>query len=263
LIERLPHTELLSMESNSELRRKWSLIGKTKGFDLFFHLAWNVNSSSWRETPSQRALIRSTGIFLETVKNFGPIISTGTCQEYLPQSVKLKENSELAYDCNYVLDKHDLHNLLKEYSINAGNRFSWVRLFNIYGPGDHPNRIVSLLLKAAVDGKNFQLDNPLHAIDLLHIEDAIAGLIRIASNGSKETYNLGSGIAVTPEAIKQYMTQVKLKNFDVEPTQIFENAFESAHIADIDSISRLGWQPQHSLSRVLLNMLRESEVSAG
>jgi dTDP-6-deoxy-L-talose 4-dehydrogenase (NAD+) len=260
LLEILPHSELLSMDSDLNLRRKWERIGKTQGFDSFFHLAWNVNSISWRETPSQKKLIKNTEIFLQIVKGFEYILSTGSCQEYLPKPSKLKEDSELAFDCNYVIDKHAMHNSLKEYSNSTGAGFSWVRLFNIFGKGDHPNRIVSLLLNAAKTGLEFQLTKPDHALDLLHVEDAVNGLLKIGMERSSGTYNLGSGIPVKPSSIRHFINLTKEANFDISTSNSLEDSFNLAHIADISNLLSLGWKPQHSLAQDLLFMLRDSDV---
>ena len=249
------------MESDPSLRRKWELIGKTHGIDSFFHLAWNVNSISWRETPSQKELIKNTEIFLQTVKSFEYILSTGSCQEYLPKPNKLKEDSDLAFDCDYVIDKHAMHNLLKEYSNNTGTGFSWVRLFNIYGKGDHPNRIVSLLLNAAKNGLEFQLTKPNHALDLLHVEDTVNGLLKIGMERCRGTYNLGSGISVQPSSIRHFINLAKHPNFEIPASNALEDSFDLAHIADISNLRSLGWKPQHTLAEDLLFMLRDSGVS--
>lgn len=249
------------MESDPSLRRKWELIGKTQGIDSFIHLAWNVNSISWRETPSQNKLIKNTEIFLQTVKSFEYILSTGSCQEYLPKPSKLKEDSDLAFDCDYVIDKHAMHNSLREYSNSTGTGFSWVRLFNIYGKGDHPNRIVSLLLNSARNGVDFQLTKPDHALDLLHVEDAVNGLLKIGTERCSGIYNIGSGISVKPSSIRHFINLAKQTNFEISTNYNLEDSFDLAHIADTGSLRSLGWKPQHSLAEDLLFMLRDSGIS--
>jgi nucleoside-diphosphate-sugar epimerase len=252
----LPHEELLSMENSSNIRRKWKLFGKEKGVDVFFHLAWNVNSKSWRETPSQKALIKNTEVFLQTVRNFHYVMSTGTCQEYLPKTTRLKENSDLAFDCHYVVDKHSLHSVLSECAIAGNYKVSWVRLFNIYGLGDHPNRIVSQLLEASRQGLDFQLSNPEHCLDLLHVEDAVKAFLRIASSDSDGIFNVGSGQPVTLRAIKEYLNKSDdWDSQDMMSIEMDEN-FGIARIADISKISNLGWQPNHRLVSDLRYMFR-------
>ena len=39
-VEVLPHSELLSMEFDLDVRRKWELVGKTQGVSTFLHLAF-------------------------------------------------------------------------------------------------------------------------------------------------------------------------------------------------------------------------------
>ena len=257
-VEMLPHSELLSMEFDLDIRRKWELVGKTQGVSTFLHLAWNVNSSAWRDTPSQKMLIKNTEIFLQTVKNIDFVLSTGSCQEYLPKRIKITENSELAFDCNYVIDKHAMHTLFKEYSEIMGYGFSWIRLFNVYGVGDHPNRVVSLLLDAAKKGIDFRLVDPDHSLDLLHIEDAVKGLMRVFLKRSGGVYNLGSGSSVTPNAIKKFLNQQKLTDPVLYSTDIRTEFDDLAHIADISSISRLGWEPEHTLPLDLRAMMVQS-----
>ena len=250
----LPYLELLSIEENYFLRRKWKETIKRKEPAIFLHLAWNVNSYSWRETPSQSTLIRSTQIFLEIASKFKYILATGSSQEYVSKNFALNENAELAYDCDYLIDKHKMREVLTSYSEATETSFAWVRLFNIYGPGDHPNRIVNQLLRSSKIGEDFKLVDPHYAIDLLHVQDAVDGIMSLSLKGEKGVFNLGSGSPVTPLAIKEYLESSKNIDFETNNIEISPSPYYSGRIADIGKMKALQWSPRHSLSRELLHM---------
>jgi nucleoside-diphosphate-sugar epimerase len=250
----LPHLELLSMEEDYYLRYQWKETMKKMESAIFLHLAWNVNSNSWRDTPSQKSLIRNTQIFLEITSNFEYILATGSSQEYVAKSVALDENAELAYDYDYLIDKHKMREVLSSHSETTNTTFSWVRLFNIYGPGDHPNRIVNQLLRSSRNGEDFKLLNPHYAIDLLYVQDAVDAIINLVVKRGKGIFNLGSGIPITPLAIKEYIESNKKIDFESNYMEISSSSFTFGHIADIGKMNEYEWSPKYSLSRELLHM---------
>jgi UDP-glucose 4-epimerase len=78
-----------------------------------------------------------------------------------------------------------------------------VRLTNTYGStNDHPDRVVPAFVRAAVSGAPIRVEGTGNRLDLLHVDDVVAGLVklaaRLASTGrSVPTVHLVSGTEVS------------------------------------------------------------------
>ena len=78
---------------------------------------------------------------------------------------------------------------------NLNVRGLTARLFTVYGPGEHPGRLLPSLLDAARDGKDLDLSSGKQERDFTYVEDAAEGLLRLglASAAPGEVINLATG----------------------------------------------------------------------
>jgi nucleoside-diphosphate-sugar epimerase len=256
---RVPHFELLKLHCDVDIRSKWHDILRGKKPSHFIHLAWNVNASAWKNTPSQENLIKGTLALLEMGDSLQYVLATGTSQEYLPKTYALDENSDLSFDCQYLMDKHLMHEEMRKYTLKRGIAFGWVRLFNVYGPGDHPSRVLSSLIKSYKKGEIFKLRNPDYALDLVHVEDVVEGILHLMSIRGNGIFNLGSGVPVTPHAIAGYLAY--LNSFPPSDTsrEIPKAGNKRGRFADASKLKRYGWSPTKILEEEVYDMFKSSD----
>ena len=110
----------------------------------------------------------------------------------LPEETPLKPIS------SYGLQKVAIENLLYLYRHMYGLDYRIIRLSNPYGPHQRPNGVlgaVTTFTYKALNKETIEVYGDGSVVrDFIYIDDAIKGIIKIAENdGSKRTYNLGSG----------------------------------------------------------------------
>jgi len=65
---------------------------------------------------------------------------------------------------------------------DQGQRTAVVRLSNVYGRvTDHPDRVVPAFARAAAQGEPLRVEGADHTFDFTHIEDVVAGLLRLVA----------------------------------------------------------------------------------
>ena len=102
----------------------------------------------------------------------------------------------------YAATKQAFEDLLVYFDRRAGLPCGTVLLFDTYGPDDTRNKLLMQLVAAAKNGTEIALSPGEQEIDLLHIDDAVAGLIAAAQalhNGVAHPahYVLSSGRPLT------------------------------------------------------------------
>jgi nucleoside-diphosphate-sugar epimerase len=81
-----------------------------------------------------------------------------------------------------------------------------LRLYSVYGPWEHPGRLLPRLVAAALDGRLPPLTRPETARDFVHVDDAVEAFLqarRVPLADPGAVYNIGSGQQTTLEALVQ------------------------------------------------------------
>ncbi len=164
--------------------------------DTVIHLAWgglpNYNSMHHIETelPCQYRFLSQL-----VKEGLRTLVVTGTCFEYGMQYGPLKENFEVHPSTPYGYAKNALRTQLEYLRKEHPFKFTWGRLFYLYGEGQPPNTIYSQLREAGRQGKQFfDMSGGEQLRDYLPIEEAASLLVDFAL---KETdagvLNIASG----------------------------------------------------------------------
>ncbi len=150
--------------------------------DVLLHLAWdglpNYKSLQHFETelPAQYR-------FLRTVLAYGlrSLVVTGTCFEYGMRNGELKETSPCLPDNPYGYAKDALRRQLSFLKRDAPFNLTWARLFYMYGRGQSPKSIYSLLSAAVKRGDgHFDMSGGEQIRDYLPVEKVADNLVRLS-----------------------------------------------------------------------------------
>lgn len=135
-----------------------------------------------------------------------------------------------------------------------------IRLEHVYGPGDHPSKFVTHLIRQCLaNAEVIPLTEGNQRRDFIHVNDAVSGILKILCVGSSgklasgwTELDLGNGQAVTirelAETVHRLCGSHAGLRFGAVPYRPNE-AMES--IADTDFLKTLGWQCQMSLEEGL------------
>ncbi|PJI41937.1 NAD(P)-dependent oxidoreductase [Ferrovibrio sp.] len=179
-------------------------------------------------------------------------VNTGTASQlnsrgdYMPASL-------------YAASKQAFEDLLVYFDRRAGLPVANVLLFDTYGPGDTRNKLLAQLIAAAKSGTPINLSPGEQEIDLLHIDDAVAGLAAAARglhNGASHPahYVLSSKRPLTIRALAELIIANGGENLKANWGA---RAYRDGEVMQTwkGGTPPPGWQPQHRLEDFLRERL--------
>lgn len=143
-----------------------------------------------------------------------------------------------------------LHELSHQTSVTS---LRLARLFGA-GPGLRWDELPHLFVKNVFEQKEISIWGGEQRLDLLSVNDAVAGIVAICSLASsqwKGIYNLGSGSTVTPMDIVMAINEVT-SEFGLPGAKIVNSEQSSHVVAGMDIVQILndtGWKPTISLHK--------------
>jgi nucleoside-diphosphate-sugar epimerase len=168
-----------------------------------FHLATRyVHDAASAEIP---ALVAAN---LGFAAQFADAAARSGCKAFVNTGTASQLNTRGAYmpASLYAASKQAFEDFLVYFDRRAGLPCASVLLYDTYGPGDTRNKLLTQLIAAARTGAPIDLSPGEQEIDLLHIDDAVAGLAAAAralhgSAAHPAHYTLSSGQPLTIRAL--------------------------------------------------------------
>lgn len=114
--------------------------------------------------------------------------SHGYCTEGLTPTVP---------DTIYGACKHALHEMARTYAAARGLSLAWPRVFFLYGPAEHPQRLVSSVIRALLKGEAAPCSHGRQIRDYLHVQDVADGLVAVLDSAATGPVNVSAGSATT------------------------------------------------------------------
>jgi nucleoside-diphosphate-sugar epimerase len=123
------------------------------------------------------------------------LVHVGSALEYGPIRGRLHESSTPRPTTDYGRSKLAGTRHIVRSSEREGTRALVARLFTVYGPGEHPGRLLPSLQAATASGGAVPLSPGRQRRDFTYVEDVAEGLVRLAVSGVRpgEVVNLASG----------------------------------------------------------------------
>lgn len=186
-----------------EARDWWS--EKLSGADALIHAAWYVEPGRYQDSPENirnaiGTLAMADGAMDAGVKH---VIGIGTCMEYRLPSDTLTVASPLGPSTLYSAAKLATCFALRRRFAAAGARFSWARLFYLYGEGEHPGRLVPYIRRQLEQGEIAKLSAGTQLRDYLDVADAGKMIVSLIDTGQSGPVNICSGKAITIRALAE------------------------------------------------------------
>lgn len=169
--------------------------------DHLLHLAWVTTPGVYTRDPSN---LDWTGASLHLIRQFVEhggrrIVGAGTCFEYAHHTgVPLHETgAPLLPDTLYGTSKVALQAVSARYAREAGIETAWGRVFFLYGPHEHPARLVSSVIVALLEGRDAACTVGTQVRDFLHVHDVARAFVALLRSSVTGPVNIGSGEGVT------------------------------------------------------------------
>lgn len=165
------------------------------------HLAWYAEPGRFWTDPEN---VRWVGASLDLVERFASAggrraVLAGTCAEYDWSTTEpLSEAaSALAPSTLYGTCKDATRRVVQGLGSSLGLSVAWARIFFLYGPREHPARLVASVASALVRGERAPTSEGSQVRDFMHVDDVAGAFVALLSSEVTGAVNIGSGEGVT------------------------------------------------------------------
>lgn len=245
-----------------DLRRRWEVERAclVERPEMVVHLAAQTyvpDSILWPGEFVQDNVL-GTANLLSVLNHLSPgpaVILTSSCEVYGNRAEAAKEAAVPAPRSPYAATKLAQEHLVEASAAGFGNRYLILRLFNNFGPGQQPNRLLPQALRAALGGGEFELHGDGSAMrDWLDVRDtceAVVQAIRAEVSGLPPILNLSAerplSVSGVIDAVERaFACRIAIRK--VEPM----NGHLQMSIGDASAAREaLSWTPRRSLDDYL------------
>lgn len=170
--------------------------------DAILHLAWNVEHGKFWTARDNLDWVAASLKLARAALDRGVrrFVGVGTCFEYRwPDDGNCDElTGEIAPTTLYAVAKDATRRVLAELNDMS---FAWGRLFHLYGPFEHEQRLVASLASRLARGEKAPMSQGLATRDFLDARDAGAALAALALTDVRGAVNIASGEGVSIASI--------------------------------------------------------------
>jgi nucleoside-diphosphate-sugar epimerase len=213
------------------------------------HLAWCVKPGEWANSLDNFRWVQAS---LEIVRQFRE--AGGQRAVLIGSDAEYDQNygfcSEQITPCHpntfYGVCKVSLSALVVAYAEQTGLSLAWARCFSVYGPHEHPNRLVSSVIRALLRSELARCSHGQQIRDVLYVQDVADAVTALLTSDVTGAINIASG---QPTPLRQVILTIaqQLKREDlVQLGALPPHPHEvPLLVADIRRLrDELGWQPQ-------------------
>lgn len=223
------------------------------------HCAWVATPGVYKDSPENFVLQKQSTDLFQWLSNIGVrhFVGCGTCAEYAASTSPLDENcSALGPASPYARAKHALHADLERMASESSVALSWARIFYPYGPSEHPDRLISSLLRGYMSGNEIKIRAPDAVRDYVHVADVASALLALVQKQAQGTFNIGTGCGVSLKCLESMMATLvagKSLHGDAEPPA--GEYFGDQVVASTVKLRSLGWRPRYDLKAGLVTYI--------
>jgi nucleoside-diphosphate-sugar epimerase len=172
------------------------------------HFAWYaVPKEYWISLENFRWVRASLELLQAFVDNGGErAVFAGTCAEYDWNYGYCREGiTPLNPATTYGRCKSALCALTDTFAKQTGLSASWGRIFFLYGPHEHPSRLVASVARSLCLGETARTSHGRQIRDFLHVEDVAEAFVALLESDVSGAVNIASG---QPVALHEVITQI-------------------------------------------------------
>ncbi len=215
--------------------------------DALVHLAWYARPGDYLHSPENLTSLQASLRLLEAALAAGcrRIVGVGTCLEYAESAEPREESDPTDPRSLYASCKLASWLIGRARARQQGADLVWARLFHVYGPGEHPARLIPSAAATLRAGRAFGASPGLQVRDPIHVADVATALLSLADRGEAGPYNVCLGrpasLRHTLETVAAIAGGTELLQFGVRGYAPDEDMFL---VGNPMRLRALGWQPR-------------------
>jgi nucleoside-diphosphate-sugar epimerase len=221
--------------------------------DIILHAAWCVDHGKFWNAPANldwaAASLRLARAAAE--HGVGRFVGVGTCFEYAwPATSNCNEAiTPVEPTTLYAIAKDATRRIIETYAIGAGMAFAWGRLFYLFGPHEHPDRLASSVAIKLARNMQAPLSSGLVVRDFMDIRDAGNALAALALSPVTGAVNIGSGEGMRIADLAKQLQQAAGGSGQLQIGALPDRPGEPPRIvADVERLRQeVGFQPDASI----------------
>jgi nucleoside-diphosphate-sugar epimerase len=223
------------------------------------HFAWYAEPGKYQHSEENLRWCQAGIELIRSFASFGGrrAVLAGTCFEY---DFAYGYCSESLTPCvpatRYGASKLALSQLVTRFP-PAGISTSWGRIFHLYGPYEHPNRLVSSVILSLLKGERARCTHGRQVRDFMHADDVASSFVALLDSEVKGVVNIGLGEPVTIRTLVSTIAE----SIGVRERIDF-GAIEAPSsdppvlISDVRRLrEEVGWTPRSSLNDGIANTI--------
>lgn len=187
------------------------------------------------------------------------VVMAGTCAEYdWAQGDCSEQTTPLVPVSLYGVCKNALQHLLKDFSRVTGLSSAWGRIFFLYGPGEHPQRLVSSVILNLLRNQIAPCSHGRQIRDFMHVEDVASAFVSLLMSPIQGPVNIASDRQVTLRdvvlAAADCLDARERVQFGALPAPVNEPSRivgKSCRLSD-----EVGWRPRYDLAAGMAQTVR-------
>jgi UDP-glucose 4-epimerase len=189
------------------------------------------------------------------------VVRLGSSTEYAAGPAPLDESAPLRPRGFFGATKAAGSLLLQAAAAERGVRAVVLRAFQVYGPADHPTRLVPVVLDAARTGAPVPLPGAVSRRDWVWVGDVVDACVRAAAAEDLPpgaVLNVGTGVQTSTEELVATAERVTGRRIATVPGAHPGREWDAAHWVCDPAMARrlLGWTPAVDLAEGLARTWR-------
>jgi nucleoside-diphosphate-sugar epimerase len=214
--------------------------------DVVFSLAAGRDKATARERAATVQVNTSPWLVDALPDRCRTVVRLGSSTEYGASQRPLTEDAALHPRGFFGATKAAGSLLLQAAAAERGVRATVLRAFQVYGPGDHPTRLVPVVLAAARTGATVPLPAGLSRRDWVWVGDVVDACVRAARDDALPAgcvLNIGTGVQTSTEELVSVAARVTGRPIATAPGAHPGRSWDTADwVADPTAARRLlGW----------------------
>lgn len=221
------------------------------GATHLLHFAWYAEPGRFWSSPENASWVQSTlNLMLRFHAAAGErAVLAGTCAEYeLDCGFCSELVTPLRPQTLYGISKNAVRAVAMSLADVVGLSVAWGRVFFVYGPAEHPARLVSSLITRLLRGEPAECTDGRLIRDFLHAGDVASAFVTLLDSDVRGAVNVASGEPVSILAVAERVADIIGRPELLRPGALPSRPGDPPLIVgDIRRLEQLAWRPAWTL----------------